>query len=50
MSKAWQGVGAVLLLIASNSFMNAAWYLHLKFKAWPLYAAIFISWGIGGWG
>eukprot|EP00887_Chlorella_sp_A99_P000845 scaffold5.g845.t1 len=26
--------------------MNTAWYLHLKFTAWPLVAAIFISWGI----
>lgn len=45
-SKTVQGVGAVLLLIGSNSFMNVAWYLHLKFKSWPIILAIAISWGI----
>ncbi len=36
----------VLLLLASNSFMTFAWYYHVKHKAWPLLAAILISWGI----
>ncbi|KAL4431047.1 hypothetical protein ABPG75_006303 [Micractinium tetrahymenae] len=43
-SKAVHGVGAVLLLLASNAFMNTAWYLHLKFKSWPIIKAIFLSW------
>ncbi|KAL4425079.1 hypothetical protein ABPG77_010393 [Micractinium sp. CCAP 211/92] len=43
-SKAVHGVAAVLLLLGSNSFMNVAWYLHLKFKSWPLVKAIFLSW------
>jgi uncharacterized protein (DUF486 family) len=34
------------LLIASNVFMTFAWYGHLKFKAAPILAVIFISWGI----
>ena len=34
----------VLLLICSNAFMTMAWYGHLKFKAAPLLAAIFVSW------
>jgi len=34
----------VLLLVASNTFMTLAWYLHVKNKAWPLVAAIGISW------
>jgi uncharacterized protein (DUF486 family) len=36
----------VLFLIASNIFMTVAWYGHLKFKHWPLWLAIFVSWGI----
>ena len=36
----------VLLLIASNVFMTAAWYGHLRFKAAPLMLAIVASWGI----
>lgn len=36
----------VALLTASNLFMNAAWYGHLKFKDKPLLLAIFASWGI----
>jgi hypothetical protein len=35
---------AVLLLIASNSFMTTAWYYHLKKQSWGLLAAIGISW------
>lgn len=37
---------AIVLLCCSNTFMTTAWYLHLKFKSWPIYQAIFISWGI----
>jgi uncharacterized protein len=36
----------VLMLIASNVFMTFAWYGHLKFKAAPLWIAVFASWGI----
>ena len=42
----------VLLLIASNTFMNFAWYGHLKFKemGWfkssGLIVIILVSWGI----
>lgn len=34
----------VLLLVASNTFMTFAWYYHVKKQAWPLVAAIAISW------
>lgn len=34
------------LLVCSNTFMNAAWYGHLRFKTAPLLAAVFVSWGI----
>jgi hypothetical protein len=34
----------VLLLVASNVFMTAAWYGHLKFKHVPLWQAILVSW------
>lgn len=36
----------VLLLVASNVFMNFAWYGHLKFKEKPLVIVILASWGI----
>lgn len=36
----------VLLLLCSNTFMNTAWYGHLKFKETPLYVTIVASWGI----
>jgi len=36
----------VLLLIVSNVFMTFAWYGHLNYKRWPLWAAVLISWGI----
>ena len=36
----------VLLLIASNVFMNVAWYGHLKFKTTHLLVVVLISWGI----
>ncbi|HET6572671.1 MAG TPA: DMT family protein [Fimbriiglobus sp.] len=34
----------VLLLIASNTFMTAAWYGHLKFRDKPLLLVIAVSW------
>jgi len=36
----------ILLLILSNTFMNLAWYGHLKFKDKPLWIVILVSWGI----
>ncbi len=36
----------IFLLIASNIFMTAAWYGHLKFRQAPLWEAILASWGI----
>jgi uncharacterized protein len=36
----------VALLVCSNVFMTFAWYGHLKYKASPLWLAIFASWGI----
>jgi len=36
----------ILLLTISNTFMNLAWYGHLKFKEQPLWIAILASWGI----
>lgn len=40
-------LSTVGLLILSNTFMVYAWYAHLKdFKSQPMWAAIFISWGI----
>jgi uncharacterized protein (DUF486 family) len=35
-----------LLLLASNLFMTAAWYGHLRFKSAPMWLAIGVSWGI----
>lgn len=36
----------VLLLTISNTFMNIAWYGHLKFKDSALWMAIAASWGL----
>lgn len=36
----------VLLLVASNLFMTAAWYGHLRFKDVALWKVILVSWGI----
>jgi uncharacterized protein len=36
----------IILLTISNTFMNLAWYGHLKFKDQPLWLVIFASWGI----
>lgn len=41
-----RGVAAVVMLIGSTSVLNVAWYLHLRFKEWPMVKAIFLSWGI----
>ena len=41
-----KGFWTIGLLILSNIFMTLAWYGHLKYKAAPLVAVIFISWGI----
>ena len=34
------------LLFASNLFMTAAWYGHLRFREVPLWQAILASWGL----
>jgi uncharacterized protein (DUF486 family) len=39
-------VQTILLLLASNLFMTAAWYGHLRFRGLPLWQAILISWGL----
>ena len=44
----WPVVAPWLLLLASNLFMTAAWYGHLKFRGAPLPLVIFISWLIAG--
>lgn len=36
----------IILLTISNIFMTFAWYGHLKYKASPLWMAIFVSWMI----
>ena len=36
----------ILLLIASNVFMTAAWYGHLKWPSAPLRTVVMVSWGI----
>ncbi|MCE3236882.1 MAG: conserved rane protein of unknown function [Vampirovibrio sp.] len=36
----------VILLTLSNIFMTFAWYGHLKFRSYPLWIVILISWGI----
>jgi uncharacterized protein (DUF486 family) len=39
-------MATILLLTISNVFMTFAWYGHLKFRSAPIWAVIFISWGI----
>jgi uncharacterized protein (DUF486 family) len=34
----------ILLLIASNVFMTAAWYGHLRFKETALWKVVLVSW------
>jgi uncharacterized protein len=36
----------IVLLVFSNVFMTFAWYVHLKYKAAPLWAAVIVSWAI----
>jgi uncharacterized protein (DUF486 family) len=36
----------IVLLIASNIFMTAAWYGHLRFRHTVLWKVILVSWGI----
>ena len=36
----------IVLLVGSNTFMNTAWYGHLKYKSQPMWTAILASWGI----
>jgi uncharacterized protein len=36
----------IALLLASNVFMTFAWYWHLKFHSFALWAVVLISWGI----
>jgi uncharacterized protein (DUF486 family) len=36
----------IVLLCASNVFMTAAWYGHLKFKGAALWVVILVSWAI----
>ena len=36
----------ILLLLASNVFMTAAWYGHLRHRELSLWPAILVSWGI----
>jgi len=39
-------VRPIVLLVASNVFMTAAWYWHLRYKEVPLFYVILISWGV----
>jgi uncharacterized protein (DUF486 family) len=39
-------IAPILMLAASNVFMTAAWYGHLKYRSTPLLIAIVASWGI----
>ncbi|HET7512928.1 MAG TPA: DMT family protein [Chthoniobacterales bacterium] len=36
----------IILLTISNTFMNLAWYGHLKFRDQPLWLVILASWGL----
>ena len=36
----------IVLLLASNVFMTAAWYGHLRFRQVSLWKVILVSWGI----
>lgn len=42
----WSAITPILLLIASNVFMTAAWYGHLKVEHRPLWVIVLVSWGI----
>ena len=45
-----RGIGTIVLLICSNTFMTLAWYGQIIFKSklerFGLYAIILLSWGI----
>lgn len=43
-STVWLYIRPIAMLIASNVFMTAAWYGHLRFKEVPLYRVIVVSW------
>jgi hypothetical protein len=34
----------IALLLASNVFMTVAWYGHLRFKDYPLWTVVIVSW------
>ena len=34
----------VILLIFSNAFMTVAWYGHLRFRGFPLWTVVLVSW------
>ena len=36
----------IVLLTISNIFMTFAWYGHLKYRSFPLWKVIAVSWGI----
>ena len=36
----------IVLLTISNIFMTFAWYGHLKYRSFPLWKVILVSWGI----
>jgi hypothetical protein len=37
-------VAPIVLLLASNVFMTIAWYGHLRFKDYPLWTVVIVSW------
>jgi uncharacterized protein (DUF486 family) len=37
-------VKSIGLLVASNAFMTAAWYGHLRFRTTALWKVILVSW------
>jgi uncharacterized protein (DUF486 family) len=39
-------IAPITMLLASNVFMTFAWYGHLNYRAYPLWIAIAVSWGI----
>ena len=39
-----RALATVVMLFGSNTFMNLAWYNHLRKPEWPLMVAIFASW------
>jgi uncharacterized protein (DUF486 family) len=39
-------IAPITMLLASNVFMTFAWYGHLNYRAYPLWIAVAVSWGI----